>query len=228
MRIPALRLLTAALLLSVAVALVGCGADETVRSGAATGPVYVAIGASESVGTGARNPGNEGWVPVLAGKMPSGTRLANLGIGGLRTSQALDQVLPVAVDLQPSVVTVWLAVNDLADGVPLETYRADLDTLLSTLARQTHARVYVANIPDLTVLPAFRDSPSEELRAEIQRWNAEIADSVKANGGTLVDLFNGWSELRDRPDYVSRDGLHPSSRGHTRVAEIFWQTMQGA
>src|SRR5262249_7245862 len=141
MRTPALRLLTAAVLLSLGVAVAACGADETVRSGAATGPLYVAIGASEGVGTGARNRSSEGWVPLLAGKMPAGTRLANLGIGGLRINQALDQVLPVAVDLQPSVVTVWLAVNDLADGVPLASYRADLDTLLGTLARETQARV---------------------------------------------------------------------------------------
>src|SRR5437868_2880552 len=160
MRIPALRLLAAAILLALGVAVAGCGTDGTVRSGAATGPVYVAIGASESVGTGARNPSSEGWVPVLAGKMAAGTRLANLGIGGLRTHQALDQALPVAVDLQPSVVTVWLAVNDLTDGVPLASYRADLDTLLGTLARETHARVYVANIPDLTVLPAFQSAPA--------------------------------------------------------------------
>src|SRR5262249_57019718 len=89
MRTPALRLLTAAVLLSLGVAVAACGADETVRSGAATGPLYVAIGASESVGTGARNPSSEGWVPLLAGKMPAGTRLANLRLGGLRLKHTL-------------------------------------------------------------------------------------------------------------------------------------------
>jgi lysophospholipase L1-like esterase len=206
-------------------ALTGCTSDETKQRPDAS-PLYVALGASDSVGTGARNPAADGWVAQLHAKMPAGTRLANLGIGGLQTHQALEQVLPVAVDLQPAVVTVWLAVTDFAAGVPLESYRADLDTLLSALARETASRIYVANIPDLTVLPAFRAQPPDLLRAELIRWNEAIAASVAANGAVLVDLFGGWAELRSRPDYISRDGLHPSTAGHRRIAELFWSAMR--
>jgi lysophospholipase L1-like esterase len=191
-------------------------------------PLYVAIGASESVGTGARNPASEGWVPQLHAKMPRGTRLANLGIAGLNTHQAIEQTLPVAVDLRPTTVTVWLAVNDLVSGVPLESYRADLDLLLGTLRRETAARVYVANIPDLTLLPAFVGVPPDELRMQVERWNAAIAENAAANGATLVDLFSGWEELQRQRGYISRDGLHPSTPGHRRLAEIFWMAMQGA
>jgi acyl-CoA thioesterase-1 len=190
-------------------------------------PLYVAIGASDAVGAGARNPASEGWVPRLHAMMAPGTRLANLGIGGLKLHDALVQVLPVAVDLQPTVVTVWLAVNDLAAGVPLDAYRADLDTLLGTLARETSARVYVGNVPDLTLLPAFRAVPADVLRAQVLVWNEAIAAVVEANGATLVDLYAGWMELRDHPEYISRDGLHPSSAGHRRLAEVFWQAMEG-
>jgi lysophospholipase L1-like esterase len=206
----------------------GCTAETpTGRSDDLT-PLYVAIGASESVGSGARDPASEGWVPQLHAKMPRGTRLANLGIAGLKAHQAIEQTLPVAVDLRPTTVTIWLAVNDLAGGVPLESYRADLDLLLGTLRRETRARIYVANIPDLTLLPAFSRQPPAELHAEVERWNAAIAESAAANGATLVDLFTGWQELRQQRDYISRDGLHPSTRGHRRVAEIFWSAMQGA
>lgn len=227
MRHPALRALTAALLAVVAFA-VACTAETPAGRSEDLTPLYVAIGASESVGAGARDPSLEGWVPQLHAKMPRGTRLANLGINGLRIQQAVEQTLPVAVDLRPTTVTVWLSVNDLAGGVPLESYRADLDLLLGTLRQETRARVYVANIPDLTLLPAFSPQPPAELRAEVERWNAAIAESAAANGATLVDLFTGWQELRQQRDYVSRDGLHPSTRGHRRLAEIFWSTMQGA
>jgi lysophospholipase L1-like esterase len=206
----------------------GCAEEERESQVQGIVPRYVAIGASESVGTGARDPSSEGWVTQLHRRMPAGTRLANLGIGGLQVRQAVEQVLPVAVDLQPTVVTVWLAVNDLVGGVPLDAYRADLDLLLETLRRETRARIYVANIPDLTALPAFQEQDTAALVQEVQRWNAAIAASAEAHGAMLVDLFTGWQELRQRPDYVSRDGLHPSPRGHRRLAEIFWSAMQGA
>ena len=228
MRFPAhRRLMLAVLLISLTAVAAACTSEEPVRTRDDASPLYVAIGASDSVGTGARDPASQGWVVVLHGKMPSGTRLANLGIAGLRLDQAIDQVLPVALDLQPSTVTVWMAVNDLANGMPLESYRADLDTLLGSLNEGTRARVYVANIPDLTVLPALRQFPPAELRAEIERWNAAIAESAAAHGAVLVDLYTGWSELRERPDYISRDGIHPSTRGHARIADIFWRRMEG-
>lgn len=222
---PSGPLLLAALL---GLALAGCSGDEPVKSAAPATPLYVAIGASETVGTGARNPESDGWAPQLLAKMPAGTRFANLGIGGLQTHEAVAQALPVALDLQPNIVTVWLAVNDYSSGVALADYRADLDTILGGLAHGTRARVFVANMPDLTLIPAFHDRDQTTLHRETQEWNAQIAASAAANGATLVDLYSGWTELRDNRGYISRDGLHPSGQGYRRIAEIFWQTMGGA
>lgn len=226
MSLPARRPPPLLLLASLALFVLACTPDETARTRGNAAPLYVAIGASDSVGTGARNPSSDGWVSLLHQKLTTGTRLANLGVGGMLLHQALDQQLPVAVDLGPNVVTVWMAVNDLAAGVSLDAYASDLDTLLGTLARETRARVYVANLPDLALLPAFRDRPPAELRAEVTRWNAVIAARAEANGAVLVDLYTGWAELRDNPDLIGRDGLHPSTTGHRRLAELFWQAMQ--
>jgi acyl-CoA thioesterase I len=225
MRTPAGRL--APLLLLVLIALVtGCGSDQAASRDEAP-PLYVAIGASESVGTGARNPATEGWVAQLHAMMPAGARLANLGIGGISLHQAIEQELPVAVDLQPSVVTVWLALNDLTNGVSLEAYQIELDTLLGTLARDTRARVFIANLPDLTSLPAFKNAPPDDLRAQVLSWNEVIAAVASVHGATLVDVHGGWNESSNRRnDYISRDGLHPSTAGHRRLAELFWQSMQ--
>ncbi|MGH2601858.1 MAG: SGNH/GDSL hydrolase family protein, partial [Dehalococcoidia bacterium] len=225
MRVPAHRLLIALLLATLAAIGAGCSADDRATLSDDRAPLYVAIGASDAVGSGARDPTREGWVPQLHAKMPGGTRLANLGIGGLTIDQALEQVLPVAVDLKPTTVTVWLAVNDLAAGIPLDVYRMDLDALLGTLRQETPARVYVANLPDLTLLPAFANRDADELRVEVQRWNEAIAASAQSNDVVLVDLFTGWQELREHPEYISRDGLHPTSRGYRRLAEIFWNAM---
>ncbi|MGD9890191.1 MAG: SGNH/GDSL hydrolase family protein [Dehalococcoidia bacterium] len=222
------RSLFGALIFVLALVVAGCTEQEQQGAVEQAQPRYVAIGASDSVGTGARDPARDGWVPQLHARMPAGTHLVNLGVSGLRMHQALEQSLPIAVDLQPSVVTIWLAVNDLAAGVTLDSYQVDLDIMLATLRQQTQARVYVANLPDLTYLPAFDNRDRAELSAEVQRWNDAIAASVSAHDVVLVDLYSGWTELRDQQrNYVSRDGLHPTSRGYRRLAEIFWAAMQG-
>src|SRR5712691_3893159 len=109
---------------------------------------YVAIGASDAVGVGARDPVTEGWVPRLGARLGADARVVNLGVSGSTLSQALDEQLGPAIDAQPDVVTVWLAVNDLNARVSLERYAADLDMLLGRL-EATHARVLVGNVPDL-------------------------------------------------------------------------------
>ena len=188
--------------------------------------VYVAIGASDAVGVGAIDPARDGWVPVLHRKLPVDTRLVNLGISGSLLSEALVQQLPVAVDADPDLVTVWLAVNDFAAQVPLEEYGAGLDQLLDAITTQTHARVLVANVPDLTRVPAFGAVPHDLLEGEILRWNAAIADVVERHGAVLVDLYPFGAELAGRPDLVGGDGFHPSTRGYRRLAEVMWTAIE--
>ena len=62
-------------------------------------------------------------------------RLVNLGIPGIDVHEALELEVPVALDAHPDLITVWLAVNDLVDKVPLASYRDDLDTLLQSFTR---------------------------------------------------------------------------------------------
>src|SRR5205085_9577223 len=112
------------------------------RAQAARPLTYVAIGASDAVGVGARDPVTDGWVPRLGAHLGSQTRVVNLGVSGSTLAQAIDEQLGPALDAQPDIVTVWLAVNDLNARVPLEQYAVDLDNLLGQL-EPTHARVVV-------------------------------------------------------------------------------------
>jgi lysophospholipase L1-like esterase len=181
---------------------------------------YVAIGASDTVGIGASNPETEGWVPRLGGRLGSNVQIVNLGVSGSTLSQALTEQLGPAVDAQPDVVTVWLAVNDLNARVPLQRYATDLDTLLGKL-EATHARVLVGNIPDLARLPVYASVDPAALQAEVARWNTVIADTVARHGAVLVDLHARWQDLAQHPEYVSTDGFHPSSDGYQQLADVF-------
>jgi lysophospholipase L1-like esterase len=148
----------------------------------------------------------------------------NLGVSGSTLSQALEEQLGPAVDAQPDVVTVWLAVNDLNARVPLDSYASDLDTLLGQL-EATQARVLVGNVPDLASLAAYRGVDATPLRKEVDLWNTAIADTVARHGATLVDLHGHWREVVDHPEYLSADGFHPSSDGYQALADVFAEAL---
>lgn len=190
------------------------------RAQAARPVTYVAIGASDAVGVGTNNPQTEGWVPRFGSRLGANVRVVNLGVSGSTLSQALEEQLGPALDAQPDVVTVWLAVNDLNARVPLDNYAADLDALLGGL-EGTQARVLVGNLPDLTSLARYRGVDAAALNREVDLWNAAIADIVERHGDTLVDLHAHWREVVDHPEYLSADGFHPSAEGYQALADAF-------
>ena len=215
-------------LLALSLILVGCtdarpAAPPAERAVPATGytTTYVAIGASDAFGMGTDDPPRQSWPSVLSGEIGPRVHLINLGVPGATTAQALQAELPIAVDARPDVVTVWLGVNDLLDGVPLASYVTQLRQLLTTLRQQTQARIVVGNLPDLTYLPLFYGTDTTTLRATIHRWNDAIAAAARASGVTLVDLYSGWSELARHLEYISSDGFHPSAAGARRLADLF-------
>ncbi|MCC6176519.1 MAG: hypothetical protein IT305_14525 [Chloroflexi bacterium] len=179
---------------------------------------YAAIGASDTVGVGAAVPEHENWAAVLYRRLPPGSRLLNLGVSGSIAHQALEQQVPVVLDSDPDLVTVWLAVNDYNARVPLGRYVDDLDTLLQTLHAQTHAVVFVGNLPDLSRLPGA----NRMNLGDVDRWNAAITEVVVRNGAELVDLRGTWQDVAEHPEYISADGFHPSTLGYARLADVFY------
>jgi acyl-CoA thioesterase I len=191
---------------------------------------YVALGASDAVGVGSDQPGSQGYVPLVAAHLPKGSRLINLGVSGIHLHKALTEELPLALSISPNLVSIWLVTNDFTGGVSYDAYTRDLNTLLQQLHTRTYALVVVANLPDLTRLPAFaKQTPSQKtqtLRA-IRHWNTGIASAAAQYGVILVDLFSQGSRLTAHPNYISADGFHPSAAGYVQLANLFWQAIHG-
>src|SRR5579885_3191855 len=195
-----------------------------------SGPVvYVALGASDAVGIGSAQPGSQGYVPLVSERLPKGSHVINLGISGIRLHQALAEELPLVFSTSPNLITIWLVANDFVAGVPYSSYMQDLDSLLKQLRSGTHARIIMANLPDLTRLPAFSNlssSQKSQMLAEIRHWNAGIAQIAARYAVGGVDLFSQQSQLTAHPEYVSIDGFHPSPSGYVQLANDFWLAIQ--
>ncbi len=192
--------------------------------------VYVALGASDSVGIGADNPATENWPAVVHAGLPQGTKFINLGISGATLRDVLQQEVPPARDAQPQWVTLWSGVNDIRAGVALPTFTAQLDEVLSQLvpadaAQSAGPMIVVLNIPDLRQLPVFRVVDPALLDATVRQWNRAIAETAARHGALVVDLYARAPELAARPEYISADGFHPSTAGYRRIAELVLAVM---
>jgi lysophospholipase L1-like esterase len=245
-------------MLAALLALAGCGAAPTsgqpnaapAATATATAPAtapaatatttpsaavrYVALAASDGVGVGASDPNHTAYVPIIISRLPKGSTALNLGISGETLNRALNDELPQAIAAKPTVITVWLVGNDFKGCVPLQQYGADLNTLLTQLQQQTSAKVFVANAPDFSALPAFQQQAASgsfcgapaslaSVRALAQQWNQVINAAVAAHNDTLIDLFN--SDLSSHASYVSGDGFHPSDQGYLALANLFWSAI---
>jgi len=188
---------------------------------------YVAIGASDTFGIGTEDPYTENWPSDLAEKLGSKVHLINLGIPGITLHDALSSELPVALDSHPEIVTIWLAVNDLYNNVPIDSYSHDLNLMLSRLQSNTPtARILIANVPDLTLLPYFATFNQQILQKRIEDYNTTIATIAQQHHAILVDLSQQNYNLREHPEYISNDGLHPTDLGYLQLAELFYKTLQ--
>ncbi len=220
---------------------VGCGSASTPRSTTTPTPTsspvsrttvsYVALGASDAVGIGATNPLTQAYVPILISRLPRGSRVLNLGISGIELGSALQRELPEAIAARPTLMTIWLVANDFKDCASLSQYRTDLETLLAQLQAQTHAAIFMANLPDMSQLPAIRQqsvglgacligASTQQIRAMVAQWNAVIAQAAQRHGVVLVDLTP--FDIAAHPEYIAGDGFHPSSAGYLQLANLFW------
>ena len=115
-------------------------------------------------------------------------------------------------------------------GVFYNDYMRDLNTLLRRLHTSTHARIVMADLPDLTRLPAFANqTPAQkaQMLQAIQHWNKGIAQLARQYIVVLLDLFSHGSEITAHPEYIGFDGFHPSTLGYARLANYFWQAIKG-
>jgi acyl-CoA thioesterase-1 len=228
-----------------AVAVAGCGGSTASAPSPSPTPLtYAAVGASETVGVGATNPKTDAWPLVFARTaLPPTAVYRNFGISGEKAAGALTDELPKALVVKPNVVTIWLNVNDLVAGVTPAAYHDQLDQLVHALRQGGDARVLVANTPHLESLPvyvrcragsSFLPCPGriaaltpEVLNQAVAAYNTAIADVVQREGAELVDLYGQGDVAAAHPDWVSRDGFHPSTTGYAQVAGLYATTYLG-
>ena len=230
------RVVRRPVLLVLAMTLLACSAPRDAASSAGRTPVptrgperYVAIGASDTVGVGARDPATGSWPARVAAQLVTGSTYKNYGVSGSLASHALRDQAPPAVSQEPTMISIWLAVNDLNAGVEVAAYGAALDALLDLLVPRTQAMIFIGNVPDLRAVPVYARLDPQFVASRVNAYNAAIARSAERHlrRVIVVDLFTGSAELVGSAT-VSADGFHPSDRGYELIAERYLSAMRQA
>src|SRR5262249_45673131 len=148
----------------------------------------------------------------------------NLGVPGARIDLITGQArVARQLGTKADAVTLWTGANDLVNGDDPKTFQEQLRGLLGIVKKDISNTLVVANLPDLTMVPRFRTSPSPSVTsARIEAFNRAIAEETRSAGGALVDLYA--SPVRDELVF-DVDGFHPDTAGHRDIASQFLQML---
>lgn len=198
------------------------GASSPERIGSKDVVLYTALGASDAFGIGAQ-PISEGYVYRIRDTLDrqiGRVNLINLGIPGAEVDSIANAArVFLQTDAKPDIVTLWTGANDVIAGRLVGDFEPELADLLGRLRSETRAYVVIANIPELTKLPRFLAWLDPAVSTErVRAFNDAIARQAARYNVPLVDLFSQPIESELVSDV---DGFHPSSEGHTRIAQMF-------
>ena len=189
--------------------------------------VYSAIGTSDSLGVGAF-PLSDGYTFRIQDELKDQGRIValfHIGVPGANTD-IIANAAETAADsgFTAELVTIWVGPNDLVNGVPVETFSANLYDLLATVQDEMEAYVILANIPSIPDLPSFIEEPQPEVTAErVERFNTVIRNQAAAREIPIVDLADDTIHEYLLSDF---DGVHPDDDGHERLAKLFMNVIR--
>lgn len=136
----------------------------------------------------------------------------NAGVSGDTTAGALrraDALLKEPIGL----LVVWIGGNDGLRGQDVGAMRQNIDRIL-TAAKQK-------NVP--TVLVDMQVPPNLG-RDYTERFHAVFADLAKQHGIPLIPF--ALDGIAGEEDLNLADGIHPNARGHARIADHLWRSLE--
>ena len=231
-RVRAAQWIAGALLLVLALA--GCGvsgASAPPGPSQAAGLRYVALGDSYTIGTSVaaaeRFPVQ--LVGATGSTRPALDLVANLGVNGYTSADLIRDELPALDALRPEFATVLVGVNDVVQGVPAETYEANVATILDALLDRLPAhRIVTVAVPDYTVTPSGADYGDPRQQHDgIVANNAVMRRLSGERGIAFVDIFDISLGAADDRSLVADDGLHPSGEQYRLWVERLVPVVEG-
>ena len=150
-----------------------------------------------------------------------GKPYVNRGISGQTTPQMLVRFRQDVMQLQPKVVVILAATNDLAQNTGPETL-AQIEgyfTSMCELARANGIRVVLASVTPVLDYP-WR--PGLDPGPKVAALNAWLRSYAQQHGLVYLDYFSAMADARGamRQGLSIGDGVHPSPAGYAIMAPL--------
>jgi len=187
--------------------------DSTVSPGRDLRPVIVAFGDSLTAGAGVDPDKN--YPAKLQAKIDSAGyryRVVNAGVSGDISSQGLDRVESVA-SLYPAVVIIEFGANDGLRGLPSETIRRNLASIIQRL-QSVGAKIVLAG---MEIPPNYGPQYTSSFRDIFPSLAKEYRTS-------LIPFF--LEKVGGHPELNQEDGIHPTAQGYGIVVENVWKVLR--
>jgi acyl-CoA thioesterase I len=192
---------------------------------------YVAVGDSYTIGTGAL--GAEAWPEVLTRSLQSkGIKIslvANLGVNGWRTEDAIENELPIYDKATPQFATLMIGVNDTYTETTPGQFRARFCTLLDHMIDKLpqRSKIVAIDIPDFTVTPTGANYASASAVKKIGEFNAIIKEESAKRKVPVVDVTALSRHMGSDQTLMAQDRLHPSAKEYAIWARQIEPTALG-
>jgi acyl-CoA thioesterase I len=207
----------------LAVTTLSCTASAPLR--------YAAIGDSYSIGEGA-SP-EQAWPTLLAGHLTragiSVKLVANPSRTGWTTQQAIEDELPVWQAARPQLASIQIGVNDWVQGVDAKTFQHRLHVLLDAVQQviPDTNRVFLVTIPDFSVTPTGRlYVGGRDAVKGLTEFNDIIKQEAAERRLPVVDLFALSQGMKNHPELMAADGLHPSAKEYALWEEMIFPVVK--
>ncbi|NTV31512.1 hypothetical protein HGA91_06065 [candidate division WWE3 bacterium] len=193
----------------------------------ATSIRYVAIGDGYSIGEGLHD--GSSWPELLTDylrKRSVDIHLEKvLGNSNTTSTEVIESIVPKLSASNPEFITLQIGANDLIQNVSAESFREKMQLTLSSLTSIVPTnRIIVITIPDLSILPIRNESlDKQDSSTLVQTFNQIIIEESGRLSIASVDISKLALFMADS-EYVTADGLYPSSAGHKLIAEAIYPT----
>ncbi|MBK9673040.1 MAG: SGNH/GDSL hydrolase family protein [Bacteroidetes bacterium] len=188
---------------------------------------YVALGDSYTICEGAE--WEESWPFLLTQNLNQigipFELIANPSVTGWTTKDLIEKELTIYDESKPDFATLLIGVNDWVQLITIQQFKENLQyiisRMLSQLEKQTN--LVLITIPDFGVTPKGANySNGRNIADGISEFNQVIIEEAKNRNLKCIDIFPISQQMKDKPELISVDELHPSAKEYALWEELIF------
>ncbi|MBA2689704.1 MAG: arylesterase [Burkholderiales bacterium] len=201
-------------ILAICAGLLGFAEVHADSASTKVNPVVLVVGDSLSAAYGI--PEKAGWVHLLRQRLAENSLpydVINASISGDTTRGGVTRIGAALKQYQPAVVVIELGGNDGLRGFPIDSARANLETMVRT-ARKANAKPLIVGVelpPNYG--PVYTRRFAAMFKDVAKKYDVPVVPSLLADFGNKRELFQA-------------DTIHPVAAAQPIMLENVWKELQ--